>query len=163
VSLKILPLASNILIDTTQVATDTIDYVATDTWGNTSPCVRQNFRCFSKLAPMHFSLMSATQYRKLPSAARSMRVCRCDIGPPAYCAQRPAHRPWRPHKKSPELWGPGLNVNVAASLLGQFGNDSVNLERVEERRIERDQSHAPSIRRAFRQTTWQGRLNCSAK
>jgi hypothetical protein len=54
----------------------------------------------------------------------------------------------RPYQKSPELWGPGLNVNVAASLLGQFGNDSVNLERVEERRIERDQSNAPSIRRA---------------
>jgi hypothetical protein len=29
-------LSGNILIDTSQVATDTIDYVATDTWGNTS-------------------------------------------------------------------------------------------------------------------------------
>jgi hypothetical protein len=85
-----------------------------------------------------------------------------EIGPPAYCAQRPAHRPWRTHKKSPELWGPGLNVNVAASLLGQFGNDSVNLERVEERRIERDQSNATPIRFSLRQTARQGRLNCSA-
>jgi hypothetical protein len=31
---------SNIVIDTTQVATDTIDYVATDTWGNTSTSTR---------------------------------------------------------------------------------------------------------------------------
>jgi hypothetical protein len=31
---------SNILIDTTQVATDTIDYVATDTWDNTSTSTR---------------------------------------------------------------------------------------------------------------------------
>jgi hypothetical protein len=31
---------SNILIDTTQVATDTIDYVATDTWGNTATSTR---------------------------------------------------------------------------------------------------------------------------
>jgi hypothetical protein len=31
---------SNILIDTTQVATDTIDYVATDTWGNTATNTR---------------------------------------------------------------------------------------------------------------------------
>jgi len=27
---------SNIVIDTAQIAIDTIDYVATDTWGNTS-------------------------------------------------------------------------------------------------------------------------------
>jgi hypothetical protein len=33
-------LVSNIVIDTTQVATDTIDYVATDTWGNTSTSIR---------------------------------------------------------------------------------------------------------------------------
>jgi hypothetical protein len=33
-------LVSNIVIDTTQVATDTIDYVATDTWGNTSTSTR---------------------------------------------------------------------------------------------------------------------------
>jgi hypothetical protein len=33
-------LAGNILIDTSQVATDTIDYVATDTWGNTSTSTR---------------------------------------------------------------------------------------------------------------------------
>ena len=33
-------LASNIIIDTTQVATDTIDYVATDTWGNTATSTR---------------------------------------------------------------------------------------------------------------------------
>jgi hypothetical protein len=32
--------SGNILIDTTQVATDTIDYVATDTWGNTSTSTR---------------------------------------------------------------------------------------------------------------------------
>jgi hypothetical protein len=31
---------SNILIDTTLVATHTIDYVATDTWGNTSTSTR---------------------------------------------------------------------------------------------------------------------------
>jgi hypothetical protein len=31
---------SNILIDTSQVATDTIDYVATDTWGNTATSAR---------------------------------------------------------------------------------------------------------------------------
>jgi hypothetical protein len=31
---------SNIVIDTSQVATDTIDYVATDTWGNTSTSTR---------------------------------------------------------------------------------------------------------------------------
>jgi len=31
---------SNIVIDTTQVATDTIDYVATDTWGNTATSTR---------------------------------------------------------------------------------------------------------------------------
>ena len=30
----------NILIDTTQVATDTIDYVSTDTWGNTATSTR---------------------------------------------------------------------------------------------------------------------------
>ena len=33
-------LVSNILIDTSAVATDTIDYVATDTWGNTSTSTR---------------------------------------------------------------------------------------------------------------------------
>ena len=33
-------LAGNILIDTSQIATDTIDYVATDTWGNTSTSTR---------------------------------------------------------------------------------------------------------------------------
>ena len=33
-------LSGKILIDTTQVATDTIDYVATDTWGNTSTSTR---------------------------------------------------------------------------------------------------------------------------
>jgi Chaperone of endosialidase/Domain of unknown function (DUF5011) len=33
-------LVSNIVIDTSQVATDTIDYVATDTWGNTSTSTR---------------------------------------------------------------------------------------------------------------------------
>jgi hypothetical protein len=33
-------LVSNILIDTTQAATDTIDYVATDTWGNTATSTR---------------------------------------------------------------------------------------------------------------------------
>jgi hypothetical protein len=31
---------SNIAIDTSQVATDTIDYVATDTWGNTATNTR---------------------------------------------------------------------------------------------------------------------------
>ena len=33
-------LVSNIVIDTTQVATDTIDYVASDTWGNTATSTR---------------------------------------------------------------------------------------------------------------------------
>jgi hypothetical protein len=33
-------LVSNIVIDTSQVATDTIDYVATDTWGNTATSTR---------------------------------------------------------------------------------------------------------------------------
>jgi hypothetical protein len=33
-------LVSNIVIDTSQVATDTVDYVATDTWGNTSTSTR---------------------------------------------------------------------------------------------------------------------------
>jgi hypothetical protein len=33
-------LTGNILIDTSQVATDTIDYVANDTWGNTSTSTR---------------------------------------------------------------------------------------------------------------------------
>jgi len=33
-------LVSNILIDTSQVATDTIDYGATDTWGNTASSTR---------------------------------------------------------------------------------------------------------------------------
>ena len=33
-------LSGNIVIDTTQVATDTIDYVATDTWGNTAASTR---------------------------------------------------------------------------------------------------------------------------
>jgi hypothetical protein len=33
-------LSGNILIDTSQVATDTIEYVATDTWGNTATSVR---------------------------------------------------------------------------------------------------------------------------
>jgi hypothetical protein len=33
-------LSGNILIDTSQVATDTIDYVATDTWGNTATGTR---------------------------------------------------------------------------------------------------------------------------
>ena len=33
-------LVSNIVIDTTQMATDTIDYVATDTWGNTATSTR---------------------------------------------------------------------------------------------------------------------------
>jgi hypothetical protein len=63
--------------------------------------------------------------------------------------------------ESPELESPGLNVNVAASLLGQFGNDTINLERVEERRIEEDQSDATPIRFSLRQTARQGRLNCS--
>jgi hypothetical protein len=31
---------SNILIRTTQAATDTIDYIATDTWGNTATSTR---------------------------------------------------------------------------------------------------------------------------
>ena len=33
-------LMSNIVIDPSQVATDTVDYVATDTWGNTSTSTR---------------------------------------------------------------------------------------------------------------------------
>jgi hypothetical protein len=33
-------LSGNILIDTTQAATETIDYVATDTWGNTATSTR---------------------------------------------------------------------------------------------------------------------------
>jgi hypothetical protein len=33
-------LVSNIVIDTSAVATDTIDYVATDTWGNTATSTR---------------------------------------------------------------------------------------------------------------------------
>lgn len=33
-------LSENILVDTSQVATDTIDYVATDTWGNTATSAR---------------------------------------------------------------------------------------------------------------------------
>jgi hypothetical protein len=33
-------LSGNILVDTSQVATDTIDYVATDTWGNTATSTR---------------------------------------------------------------------------------------------------------------------------
>ena len=33
-------LSGNILIDPSQVATDTIDYVATDTWGNTATSTR---------------------------------------------------------------------------------------------------------------------------
>jgi Domain of unknown function (DUF5011) len=33
-------LSGNILIDTSQAATDTIDYVATDTWGNMSTSTR---------------------------------------------------------------------------------------------------------------------------
>jgi len=33
-------LSGTILIDASQVATDTIDYVATDTWGNTSTGTR---------------------------------------------------------------------------------------------------------------------------
>ena len=33
-------LAGNILIDTSQVAADTIEYVATDTWGNTATSTR---------------------------------------------------------------------------------------------------------------------------
>jgi hypothetical protein len=33
-------LSGNILIDTSQVATDTIDYVASDTWGNTATDTR---------------------------------------------------------------------------------------------------------------------------
>jgi Domain of unknown function (DUF5011) len=33
-------LVSNIVIDTSTMATDTVDYVATDTWGNTSTSTR---------------------------------------------------------------------------------------------------------------------------
>jgi len=33
-------LSGSILIDTSQVATDTIEYVAIDTWGNTSTSTR---------------------------------------------------------------------------------------------------------------------------
>jgi len=33
-------LSGNILIDTSQAATDTIDYVAADTWGNTATSTR---------------------------------------------------------------------------------------------------------------------------
>jgi hypothetical protein len=33
-------LSGNILVDTSQVATDTIDYVATNTWGNTATSTR---------------------------------------------------------------------------------------------------------------------------
>jgi hypothetical protein len=33
-------LSGNILIGTSQLATDTLDYVATDTWGNTSTSTR---------------------------------------------------------------------------------------------------------------------------
>jgi hypothetical protein len=33
-------LSGNILIDTSHVATDTIDYVVTDTWGNTATSTR---------------------------------------------------------------------------------------------------------------------------
>jgi hypothetical protein len=68
----------------------------------------------------------------------------------------------RPYQKSPERRGPGLNVSVGASLLGLFGDDDINLEQVEERRIEQDQSNAPPIRFSLRQMIRQGRLNCSA-
>src|SRR5450759_1931151 len=57
---------------------------------------------------------------------------------------------------------PGLNVSVGASLLGQFGNDNVDLEWVGERRIERDQSNATPIRRWNCQTTRQCLRSCSA-
>jgi hypothetical protein len=33
-------LVSNIVLDTTALATDTIDYVTTDTWGNTATSTR---------------------------------------------------------------------------------------------------------------------------
>jgi hypothetical protein len=54
-------------------------------------------------------------------------------------------------KRAPEPSGPGLNVNVAAPLLGQFGNDNFNVEQARARRIEQDQSNATPIRFSLRQ------------
>ena len=47
-----------------------------------------------------------------------------------------SHLAQRLPKKNPELGSSGLNVNVAAPLLGQFGNDNLRLERMTESRIE---------------------------
>jgi hypothetical protein len=43
---------SNILIDTSQVATDTIDYVAADTWGNTATSTPYSDRADLLLFPI---------------------------------------------------------------------------------------------------------------
>jgi hypothetical protein len=45
------------------------------------------------------------------------------------------------------------------ALLGQFGYDDVNLERIGQRHIEEDQSNATPIRLSWRQTIWHGRFN----
>ena len=41
-----------------------------------------------------------------------------------------------PLQKEPRTENPGLNANVAAALLREFGNDNDNLERTGYRRIE---------------------------
>jgi hypothetical protein len=54
-------LVSNILIDTSQVATDTIDYVPTDTWGNTATSTRTVIiEASPSIAPMNEASTTAS-------------------------------------------------------------------------------------------------------
>src|ERR1022692_4619061 len=52
-------LSGNILIDTSQVATDTIDYVATDTWGNIATSSNSKFRQACRANPLRLLLSVA--------------------------------------------------------------------------------------------------------
>jgi hypothetical protein len=83
-------LASNSLIDTTQAATDTIDYVATDTWGNTATSTRTVIIEASPAIPRTKRRTAASvpfAWRQLPARPQGaptsckdcmlQRVCHC--------------------------------------------------------------------------------------
>lgn len=68
-------LVSNIVIDTTQVATDTIDYVATDTWGNTSTSTRTIIIEPVQLHPQHRYSPRHVSFSIKSSSGRAPRKC----------------------------------------------------------------------------------------
>jgi hypothetical protein len=60
-------LVSNIVIDTTEVATDTIDYVARDTWGNTSTSTR------TVIIEANPSIVPTNEASTTPASSQSVR------------------------------------------------------------------------------------------